>query len=68
MRRMQAPGMTHATVATFGTNEAARALYEACGFAPWHLIDDYVKPASLDARTRCFRPQAPAAAETDTRS
>jgi len=27
-----------------GTNEASRALYAACGFTPWHLIDDYVKP------------------------
>jgi RimJ/RimL family protein N-acetyltransferase len=36
--------MTPATVASAGTNEASRALYEACGFTPWHLIDDYVKP------------------------
>jgi RimJ/RimL family protein N-acetyltransferase len=36
-------GMTHATVANSGTNEASRALYEACGFTPWHVIGDYTK-------------------------
>ncbi|MFC2077326.1 GNAT family N-acetyltransferase [Candidatus Bipolaricaulota bacterium] len=44
MHQMKAAGMTHATVANAGTNEASRELYEACGFTPWHLIDDYVKP------------------------
>jgi RimJ/RimL family protein N-acetyltransferase len=38
--------MTDATVANTSTNEASRALYEACGFTPWQLIDDYVKPVS----------------------
>jgi len=41
---MKPAGMTHATVANTGTNEASRALYEACGLTPWHLIDDHVKP------------------------
>ena len=44
MHRMKAAGMTHATVANSGTNEASRALYKACGFAPSYLFDDYVKP------------------------
>jgi len=44
MHQMKAAGMTHATVANAGTNEASRALYQACGFTPWHVIDDYVKP------------------------
>ena len=44
MHRMKAAGMTHATVANLASNEASRALYTACGFEPWHLIDDYVKP------------------------
>ena len=39
--------MTHATVANAGINEASRALYKACGFEPWHLIDDYVKPVPV---------------------
>lgn len=56
MRQMQTAGMTHATVANAGTNEASPALYQACGFEPWHMIDDYVKRASLDVRTRCLRP------------
>jgi len=38
---MRAAGMTHATVANAGTSEASRALYEACGFEPWHVIDEY---------------------------
>jgi len=41
---MKAAGMTHVTVATAGINEASCELYEACGFEPWHLIGDYVKP------------------------
>ena len=44
MHHMKAAGMTHATVANSGSNEASRALYAACGFTPWHPIDDYVKP------------------------
>ena len=44
---MKAAGMIHATVANAGTNEASRELYEACGFTPWHLIDDYVKPVPV---------------------
>ena len=47
MHRMMAAGMTHATVADTGTSEASRALYAACGFTPWHLIDDFVKPAPI---------------------
>ena len=43
MHRMKAAGMTHATVGNSGSNEASRALYAACGFTPWHFIDDYVK-------------------------
>jgi len=35
--------MPHAAVANSGTNEASRARYEACGFTPWSLFDDYVK-------------------------
>jgi ribosomal protein S18 acetylase RimI-like enzyme len=31
MHQMRAAGMTHATVANTGTDEASRALYEACG-------------------------------------
>ena len=45
--------MPHATVGNTGTNEASRALYEACSFEPWHLIDRrakirYVSPDSLE--------------------
>ena len=43
MHHMKAAGMTYATVANTGTNGASRALYAACGSAPRHLIDDYVK-------------------------
>jgi ribosomal protein S18 acetylase RimI-like enzyme len=43
MANMAAAGMWVATVATFGTNEAACGLYEACGFEPWYLQDDYKK-------------------------
>lgn len=43
MHQMKAAGMTRATVANTGTNEASRALYEAVVFAPSHLIDDYIK-------------------------
>jgi hypothetical protein len=43
MRQMAAAGMEFATVAHFGHNEAARGLYQACGFKPWHTLDGYVK-------------------------
>lgn len=43
MQQMAAAGMDYATVAHFGDNEAARGLYQACGFKPWHLLDSYVK-------------------------
>ncbi|MEZ4862778.1 MAG: GNAT family N-acetyltransferase [Caldilineaceae bacterium] len=43
MQQMAAAGMDYATVAHFGDNEAARGLYQACGFRPWHLLDSYVK-------------------------
>jgi mycothiol synthase len=43
MQQMAAAGMKFATVANFGQNEAARGLYQACGFKPWHLQDDYKK-------------------------
>ena len=50
MHHMQAAGMAYATVANSGTNEAFRALYKACGFEPWHMIDNYVKPKREDGR------------------
>ena len=43
MQQMTAVGMKFATVAHFGQNEAARRLYQACGFKPWHLLDGYIK-------------------------
>jgi mycothiol synthase len=43
MQQMAAAGMKFATVAHFGDNEAARGLYQACGFKPWHLLDGYTK-------------------------
>jgi len=43
LQQMAAVGMEFATVAHFGSNEAARGLYRACGFEPWHLEDGYVK-------------------------
>jgi ribosomal protein S18 acetylase RimI-like enzyme len=46
MRQMAAAGMEFATVAHFGHNEAARGLYQACGFRPWHLLDGYIKQIS----------------------
>jgi ribosomal protein S18 acetylase RimI-like enzyme len=46
MQQMAAVGMECATVAHFGHNEAARALYEACGFRPWHMQDGYIKHIS----------------------
>ena len=44
MQKMAAAGMRFATVAHFGQNEAARGLYQACGFKPYHLLDGYKKP------------------------
>ena len=46
MQQMAATGMTTATVAHFGDNDAARGLYHACGFRPWHLVDSYKKACS----------------------
>jgi ribosomal protein S18 acetylase RimI-like enzyme len=46
MQKMAAAGMELATVAHFGDNEAARGLYQSCGFRPWHLLDGYLKPIS----------------------
>lgn len=43
MQQMAAAGMEFATVAHFGDNEAARGLYQACGFEPWHELDGYIK-------------------------
>jgi GNAT superfamily N-acetyltransferase len=48
MQQMLVAGMEVATVAHFGDNEAARGLYRACGFTPWHLLDGYTKPIELD--------------------
>jgi ribosomal protein S18 acetylase RimI-like enzyme len=41
MRWMAAAGMKFASVAHFGDNQAARGLYQSCGFKPWHLLDGY---------------------------
>jgi ribosomal protein S18 acetylase RimI-like enzyme len=49
MRKMAAEGMKYATVVNEGTNEAARRLYKACGFKPWHLIDGFAKPVLLQS-------------------
>jgi mycothiol synthase len=43
MQQMSAAGMKYASVAHFGQNEAARGLYQACGFKPWHLLDGFKK-------------------------
>jgi mycothiol synthase len=43
MQLMAAAGMEYASVAHFGDNEAARGLYQGCGFTPWHLQDGYTK-------------------------
>jgi ribosomal protein S18 acetylase RimI-like enzyme len=43
LQQMAAAGMKFATVAHFGQNEAAQGLYQACGFKPWHLLDQYKK-------------------------
>jgi ribosomal protein S18 acetylase RimI-like enzyme len=46
MQQMAAAGMEYATVANFGDNEAARKLYQTCGFKPWYMQDGYVKSIS----------------------
>jgi mycothiol synthase len=46
LQQMATAGMDFATVAHFGDNEAARGLYRACGFRPWHLLDGYIKHIS----------------------
>lgn len=46
MQKMAAAGMIFATVAHFEDNEAAKGLYQACGFKPWHLLDGYIKQIS----------------------
>jgi ribosomal protein S18 acetylase RimI-like enzyme len=43
MQQMAAAGMKFATVAHFGTNNAARGLYQSCGFKPWYKLDGYLK-------------------------
>lgn len=45
MRRMATEGMRHAMVVNEGRNLASAGLYQSVGFAPWHLLDGYVKPA-----------------------
>ena len=47
MQQMLAAGMDTATVSHFGDNEAARGLYQACGFKPWYLLDGFTKPVLL---------------------
>jgi ribosomal protein S18 acetylase RimI-like enzyme/heme-degrading monooxygenase HmoA len=54
LHQMAAAGMEFATVAHFGHNEAARGLYQACGFKPWHLLDGYIKQISS-----CIGPAKP---------
>jgi ribosomal protein S18 acetylase RimI-like enzyme len=46
MRQMAAVGLTHALVVNEGSNAASRNLYRACGFQPWYLLDNFVKPVS----------------------
>ena len=43
LQQMKAVGMKFASVAHFGQNEAARGLYQACGFNPWYVQDGYKK-------------------------
>ena len=43
MQQMAAAGMEFASVAHSDSNKAARGLYQACGFKPWHMQDSYVK-------------------------
>ena len=40
---MKATGLTQ-SAANAAVNEASRALYKACGFTPWYILDDYVRP------------------------
>jgi mycothiol synthase len=47
LQQMAAAGMEFATVANSGHNEAARGLYQACGFRPWHKLDGYRKHIEL---------------------
>jgi len=47
MQQMAAAGMEFATVAHFGGNEAARRLYQSCGFKPWYEADAYIKQISF---------------------
>ena len=46
MRQMAAAVMEFATVAHFGRDEAARGLYQACGFEPWHMLDGCIEHIS----------------------
>lgn len=43
LQHMAAAGMQYASVANFSDNEAARGLYHAMGFQPWHVQDGYEK-------------------------
>ncbi|KAA3657587.1 MAG: GNAT family N-acetyltransferase [Chloroflexi bacterium] len=43
MQQMADAGMEFASVAHFGKREAAKGLYQACGFKPWHMQDGYIK-------------------------
>lgn len=43
LQEMAAAGMKWATVAHSGNNDAAKGLYHACGFRPWHYEDEYKK-------------------------
>lgn len=52
MHQMKTARMTHAA----GTNEASQALYEACSFAPWYLIDGYVKAIPAQRKDRTLDP------------
>jgi GNAT superfamily N-acetyltransferase len=54
MQQMAAAGMKFATVAHFGHNEAARGLYQACGFKPWHVLDGYVKHITINPPNNPF--------------
>ncbi len=51
MQQMAAAGMEFATVAHFGNNEAARGLYQAYGFKPWHMLDGYIRHFSNKQET-----------------
>jgi hypothetical protein len=46
MQQMAAAGMEFATAAHVGDDEAARGLYQTCGFKPWHMLDGYMKHIS----------------------